>query len=246
MPDYGSYGPGPGYQPVHSGFTVYQAGKEKTPSGGGGVPWGKVGQVGAALLPLLGTALSMREAQKNREFQERMSSTSHQREVDDLLKAGLNPLLSGMRGASTPGGAEGEVGDLTRGITTAMQAAQFNAQTELLKGQASREFNSAALLATQNEEQRGTLGLAAGESRLRQELLGLDVRQRSALFNTAIAQAQASLDQTRSSAANLDARTALDELDRARAMNAEQLEQWLKGGSPAVRLFLDVLRGLRR
>lgn len=235
---------GAGYTPAHSGFTVMQSSKEKTP--GGGIPWGKIGTGAAALLPVLGTVLSMREAQKNREFQERMSSTAHQREVDDLKKAGLNPALSAMRGASSPGGAEGEVGDLTRGITSAMQAAQFQAQTKLLSAQADREYNSAALLATQNEEQRGTLGLAAGESRLRQELQALDVRQRTALFNTVIAQAQAALDQTRSSAANLDARTALDELDRARAMNSQQLEQWLKGGSPAVRLFLDVLRGLRR
>lgn len=202
------------------------------------MPWP---YVVAAGLGLVGTALGVRESRKNREWQERMSSTAHQRETADMMRAGINPIMSasGGSGASTPSGSVADFSGIERTAGNALAIKQVQANIELTNAQALKARTEAYDLQTTAPMRYQQLGNVAA-------LSDLDWRQKSQLFDTVVAQAKAQLDATSSSARASKARAALDELDSARAMNAKELEEWLKGGSPGVRLFLDVLRSLRR
>jgi len=136
-------------------------------------------------------AFQEKEAQKTRDWQMQMRGTAYQATMEDLRRAGLNPMLAFQQGAtSTPTGASaGSVGNPTmesaigKGLGSAMQAAQVrnelqtaNIQRGLMNAQgltqlaiAQRETNSAENLAAQTSLLRRTSGskeqVAAWEAR---------------------------------------------------------------------------------
>lgn len=87
---------------------------------------------------------SKEDASTDRQWQESMANSAHQREVADLKAAGLNPILSGTggAGAATPGGAMATVDKAdtpemnTQGaVANALEAKMQTAQRDLLKAQ---------------------------------------------------------------------------------------------------------------
>lgn len=105
-------------------------------------------------LGLIGTAYTAhamsKEASKQRNWEAEMSDTAHQREVKDLIKAGLNPILSSTHGgASTPTGATASVPDFGQSVSSAVKNWQDRqVQKEninVLKQTAERERTQAQL-----------------------------------------------------------------------------------------------------
>ncbi|AXH76201.1 MAG: DNA pilot protein [Microviridae sp.] len=107
-----------------------------------GVDWGKWAGVAAPIatgaLNYYGqqqtNAANAQQAQQQMDFQAQQSSTSYQRGMEDMKKAGLNPILAYQQGGAGFGaGASAQMGnELGEGANSALSAAQTIAQLKNL------------------------------------------------------------------------------------------------------------------
>lgn len=102
--------------------------------------------------------MARQSAREQMRFQGRMSDTAHQREVEDLKKAGLNPILSAkFGGATTPPGAQGQVPDFGSSAKTAVEGMLAKSTVQLQQAQANQANSAAALSKAQAADVSGKM-----------------------------------------------------------------------------------------
>jgi hypothetical protein len=127
---------------------------------------GLIGGVGSYFGQQSANQANAAQSQSQMDFQERMRSNSYQTAVDDMKKAGLNPMLAyAQGGATTPVGATTQVQNaLGAGVTSGQQAYQLSLNTQQNLADIALKREQAGAAGSQEDLNRANMNLSLVEA----------------------------------------------------------------------------------
>lgn len=207
--------------------------------GRGSAPWWAAPAV-AAGTAIGGSILQYKLSKKN-------ADTAHQREVKDLVAAGLNPVLSVMGGRGAPDPTVPDFGEgVNRSLANALSVQQARASIDLTRAQAFQAHAAGTKTAIESATAAGTQESTTRRAAAEAQFAELNASEKRQTLESAIRMARAELARSEAGAASLKARAKLDELAAVGAGNIAELEKKLGTGSPAALLVLKYLNLILR